>query len=72
MALVGPIASATGAFAGWCFGGSAGQWLEIVGVDSASHEGGILGGIIGVVLCAGYVAYRVFKDHRESDHEASE
>jgi hypothetical protein len=63
-----PFAAATGAFAGWCLGASAGQWLELLGIQEASHEGGILGGIVGAVVCAAYIAFRTLNDHSEADH----
>lgn len=61
MLLVLPLAAAIGGFAGWCLGASGGQWLEYLCVTNVTAWSGRVGGLLGTVLCPGYVAHRVIR-----------
>lgn len=70
--LVLPLAAALGCFAGWCLGAVGGQWLEYLGVTNTTAWGGRVGGLLGTILCPGYVAYRVIRDERTMTENPSQ
>ena len=70
--LVLPLAAAIGGFAGWCIGASGGEWLEYFGVANATAWTGRVGGLLGAILCPGYVVRRVIRDERTAAIAQSE
>lgn len=67
--LVLPLATMTGAFAGWASGSAVGEWLEYLGVTDATHWCGWVGGILGTVLCPAYVVRKVIRNATKTESE---